>query len=64
MPIITGVITEVAMVALRTMMERAAQRRGATSQKALQHLALAGRHGGSELGQIGWSPSAQYFVDG
>jgi hypothetical protein len=46
------------------MMERAAQRRGATSQKALQHLALAGRHGGSELGQIGWSPSAQYFVDG
>jgi hypothetical protein len=57
-------IVEVSMVALRTMMERAAPRRGATSQKALQHLALAGRPGGSESGQIGGSPSAQYFVDG
>jgi hypothetical protein len=44
--------------------ERAAQRRGATSHKALQHLALAGRHGGSESSQIGWGPSAQHFVDG
>jgi hypothetical protein len=64
MPIVAGMIAEVPMVALRAMMQRAAQRGGATSQKALKHLALAGRHGGSELSQIGWSPSAQYFVDG
>jgi hypothetical protein len=64
MPIVARMIAEMPMVALRTMMERAAQRRGATSQKALKHLALAGWHGGSELGQIGWSPSAQCFVDG
>jgi len=54
----------VSVVALRAMVQRAAQRRGATSQKALKHLALAGRHGGSELSQIGRSPSAQHFVDG
>jgi hypothetical protein len=64
MPIVTGVIAEMPMVALRTMMERTAQRRGAASHQALQHLALAGGHGGSELGQIGWSPSAQYLVNG
>ncbi len=64
MPIIAGVVAEMAMVALGTIMERTAQRRGATSPKALKHLALAGGHGGSELGQVGWSPPTQYFVDG
>ena len=63
-PVVAGMITEVAVVAVGTIVERPAQRRGAASQKALEHLALAGGHSGSELLQIGRSPSAQDFVDG
>ena len=64
MPVVAGVITEVAVVAVGAIMQRPAQRGGAASQDGLQHLALAGGHGGAESRQIGRSPSAQHFVDG
>ena len=63
-PVVAGVITEVPVLAIGAIVQRPAQRGGAASQKGLQHLALAGGHGGSELRQIGRSPSAQDFVNG
>jgi len=63
-PVIAGVIGEVAVAALGAMVERPAQRRGAAGQEGLQHRALAGGHGGAESGQVGRSPPAQDLVNG
>jgi hypothetical protein len=64
MPIIAGVVGEVTVAAIGAIVERPAQRGGAAGQEGLQHLALAGGHGGTELGQIGRSPLAQDLVNG
>ena len=41
-PVVAGVVAEMPVVAVGAIVERTAQRGGAASQKALQHLALAG----------------------
>lgn len=61
--VIARVIGEMAVAAIGAGVERPAQRGGAAGQEGLQHRALAGGHGGAELGQVGWSPLAQNLVN-
>lgn len=63
-PVVAGVVGEVTVAAIGAQVESPAQRGGAAGQKGLQHRALAGGHGGTELGQVGGSPPAQDLMNG
>jgi len=60
--IVTGVIVEVLMAAVRTKMQRPPERRSAALEDGRQHLLLARRHGRAETFEVGRCPPAQHLV--